>query len=315
MRLTAPRIPFLGSSKSRTPKAIVLGAPLDVTETFRSGTRDGPDRVRAVSDVLETYSPQLSRDLADLPLADWGDVDCDGRDLEAVLERIADAVERACAAGLPLLIGGEHTATVGAVRGALRRYRDLHVIQLDAHADLRDDYDGQRLSHATVMRRIADEIGFERICQCGIRSGTREELELAQRCLFSGQELGLPGEALDRIGSHPVYLTIDIDVLDPSSAPGTGCPEPGGPTFAEVWAFVASLRDLNVVAVDVMEVLPAADVNDITSIAAAKLVRDAALLFARSRVSSSESRVRPTHKRDAQSFRFRGRGSRLGTRD
>jgi len=282
MKLTIPRIPFLGSSNSRTPKAIVLGAPLDVTETFHGGTGRGPERIRAVSDVLETYNPRLNRDLDDLSLTDWGDVDCSDGDVAAALDRIADAIERACAAALPVLVGGEHTATVGAVRGALRRYPDLHVIQLDAHADLRDHYDGQRLSHATVMRRIAEEIGFEHICQCGIRSGTREEFELANRCLVSGPDLRLPTEAADRIGTAPVYLTIDIDVLDPSCAPGTGCPEPGGPTFAELWSFIASLKDVNVVAVDIMEVLPDADVNDITSIAAAKLARDIVLLFASS---------------------------------
>jgi agmatinase len=292
MPLLLPRIPFLGSADTANPKAVLLGAPLDVTETFRSGTREGPDRVRAVSDVLETYSPQLDRDLAELAFADWGDVEC-GPDVDSALNDIAGAMDEACRIGaLPLLIGGEHTATVGAVRGVLRRYADLHVIQLDAHADLRDDYEGVRLSHATVIRRIAEEVGYERICQCGIRSGTRDELQLARSCLTSSSELRLTPEALDRVGDHPVYLTIDIDVIDPASAPGTGCPEPGGPTFAELWSFVCSLRGLNVVAVDVMEVLPAADVNDITSIAAAKLIRDAALLFTRLRVPRDEFRVR-----------------------
>jgi agmatinase len=157
------------------------------------------------------------------------------------------------------------------------------VIQLDAHTDLRDAYEGVRLSHATVMRRVAEIVGFERIAQYGIRSGTREEFELARRCLASGSELTVTRTVRDRIHTRPVYLTIDIDVLDPSCAPGTGCPEPGGASFAEVQAFLYALQSLNVVAVDVMEVLPAADVNDITSVAAAKLVREAALLFGKSR--------------------------------
>ena len=293
MHLTDPRVPFLGSSSHPKPKVVVLGAPLDATETFRSGTREGPDRIRAVSDVLETYSPQLGRDLQDVLLTDRGNVDCSAN-VDSALAAVADAIEQTCKAGaLPLLIGGEHTATVGAVRGALRRYPDLHVIQIDAHADLREEYAGLRLSHATVMRRIADEMGLDRICQCGIRSGTREEFELGRRCLYSGQDLHLPVEARESIGRRPVYLTIDIDALDPAAAPGTGCPEPGGPTFAELWDFVASLGGLNVVAFDVMEVLPAADVNDITSIAAAKLLRDAALLFTQSRVTGRESQVRP----------------------
>jgi agmatinase len=278
MPLTPPRVAFLGSTDTLTPRAVVLGAPLDATETFRSGTRDGPDRVRAVSAVLETYSPRLERDLADIRLADWGDVEC--ASIEAALDEVATAVARAIRGqALPLLIGGEHTATVGAVRGALRQHADLHVVQVDAHADLRDEYDGVRLSHATVMRRIGEEVGLQRVVQCGIRSGTREEFELARECLYSHAELGLPSQTLEHLRGRPVYLTIDIDVLDPSSAPGTGCPEPGGPTFAQLWSFIWSLRELHVVGFDVMEVLPAADINDITSVAAAKLVRDAALLF------------------------------------
>lgn len=262
---------------------MLIGAPLDMTESFRSGTREAPARVRAVSDVLEAYSPLLQADLGDLPLADWGDVPLEEWDLDVALAAIADAVELAAGVGVPLLVGGEHTATVGAVRGVLRRYPALQVIQIDAHADLREEYDGRRMSHATVMRRIADEIGIDRIAQYGIRSGTREELELARRCLHSGPGLELQRQVLDRIHTRPVYLTIDIDVLDPAYAPGTGCPEPGGATFSELLSFVHSLRGLNVVAIDVMEVLPAADVNDITSIAAAKLLREAALAFARPR--------------------------------
>ncbi|MBM2810408.1 MAG: agmatinase [Chloroflexi bacterium] len=281
MRFAAPTRPFLEATESATPAAIVLGAPLDLTECHRGGTREGPARVREASDVLESYSPVLRADLRDLPLADWGDVEFAADDMEDALDAIAGAFEQATGIGLPLMIGGEHTATIGGVRGALRRYPTLQVIHVDAHVDLRDEFGGRRLSHATVMRRVAEDVGFDRIAQYGIRSGTREEFEVARRCLFSGPSLRVDRSVLDRIHTRPVYLTIDIDVLDPSCAPGTGCPEPGGATFSELLGFVYSLRDLNVVAVDVMEVLPAADVNDITSIAAAKLIREAALLFAR----------------------------------
>jgi agmatinase len=202
-------------------------------------------------------------DLADLPVADWGDLPLEGCDLEEALRRIADAAEAAAAVALPVL----------------RRYPALQVVHIDAHADLRDEYEGRRLSHATVMRRVADEIGLDRIAQYGVRSGTREELDVARKCLYSGQDLLLTRPVRDRIHTRPVYVSIDIDVLDPSCAPGTGCPEPGGPSFSELLSFLHSLRDLNVVAVDITEVLPAADVNDITSIAAAKLAREAALAF------------------------------------
>ena len=201
--------------------------------------------------------------------------------METALEQIADAVEQASHHGLPLLIGGEHTATLGAVRGALRHYPDLYVIQLDAHLDLRDTYDGVTLSHATVMRRVIEAIGGERLVQLGIRSGVREEFEVASRCLASSPWLTLTPDARLQISEHPIYLTIDIDVLDPAGAPGTGCPEPGGPSFAELLSFIYSLKGLNVIAADVTEVLPSSDVNDVTSVAAAKLLREIALLFAK----------------------------------
>jgi agmatinase len=280
MQLKPPACPFLSTSTIPTPCVILLGAGLDRTESFKSGTSEGPDRVRAVSDVLETYSPTLGLDLADLTLADWGNVDLDAADMDTALESIAEATAAARNVGLPILLGGEHTVTVGALRGILRRYPDLIVVHADAHTDLRDTYEGQRLSHATVMRRIADEIGLGRIAQFGIRSGTREEFELARGCLQSGPAMRMTDRVRAAIAHRPVYLTIDIDVLDPSCAPGTGCPEPGGAQFSELVELVYSLRDMHVVAIDITEVLPSVDVNDITSVAAAKLVRECALAFA-----------------------------------
>lgn len=283
MRLIPPAQPFLEATVSQTAAAgvVILGAPLDLTECWQSGTSAAPTRVRVASDVLESYSPALDADLTDMPLADWGDVDLNQLDMEASLEAIADVVERACTVALPVLVGGEHTATLGAVRGVLRRYPNLVVLHIDAHTDLRDEYLGLGMSHATVMRRVADEVGLSRLAQYGIRSGTREEFDLARRCLFSGPDLDVNRTTRDRIHRRPVYVTIDIDVLDPSVAPGTGCPEPGGATYKELAAFLLSLRGLNVVAVDVMEILPAVDTNDITSVAGAKLVREAALAFGR----------------------------------
>lgn len=245
-------------------------------------------RVRAASHVLESYSPHLQADLCDLPLADWGDVGIQQGDIEVALADISEAVERASDVGLPLIIGGEHTVTVGAVRGVGRRYSRLVVIHVDAHLDLRDEYDGRRMSHATAMRRVAEEVGIEHIAQYGIRSGTREEFETARRCLHSGPELQISRPVRDRIHTRPVYLSIDIDVLDPSCAPGTGCPEPGGPPFLDLLSFIHSLKGLRVVAVDVTEVLPAADVNDVTSVAAAKILREAALAFAKFRGPGTE---------------------------
>ena len=285
MALRPPAVPFLAATDTQRPAAVVLGAPLDLTESFRAGTHEAPARIRAVSDVLETFSPILQADLVDLPLADWGDVELDGADMDAALLSIADAVDQALQAALPIVLGGEHTLTIGAIRGIRRRYPDVMLVHLDAHTDLRETYDGKGFSHATVMRRIADEIGLDHLAQYGIRSGTREEFVLARHCLCSGPDLQLTRATRDRIHTRPVYLSIDIDVLDPSCAPGTGCPEPGGISFADLMGFVYSLRGLNVVGVDVVEVLPAADVNDITSAAAAKIVRECALAFGQCHLS------------------------------
>lgn len=279
MTVAAPDIRFLSATKQRDGAAIIIGVPLDLTESFRSGTAEAPRRVRAASEVLESYNSILDRDLQDLPLADWGDVSVGGG-MEQALAAIAEATGEARSVGLPLIIGGEHTATLGAIQGIRKHYPDVFLIQLDAHLDLRDEYDGRQLSHATVMRRIADVIGLDRLIQLGVRSGTAGEFALARGALASSPDLRLLPEVRREIDARPVYLTIDIDVLDPCCAPGTGCPEPGGPLFADVQVFLHSLRGMNVIAMDVMEVLPAADVNDITSIAAAKLLRDGALLFA-----------------------------------
>lgn len=291
MPLSEPPRPFLGAVQTPRPRVVLLGAPLDATESFQPGTAEGPQRIREVSEVLETYSPALEADLEDLPLADWGNVEwgpqpSDDAAMERALGRIAEAVSRAADVGLPILIGGEHTATLGALAALHQRHPELMVVQADAHADLRNDYEGRRITHTTVMRRAADLLGLERIAQLGIRSCTREERELARACAGFNSHLSMPEELRTRLGARPVYLTIDIDVLDPSCAPGTGCPEPGGPGFADLLDFLYALGDLNVVGMDLMEVLPRADVNDITSVAAAKLVREGALLFGRAGAAS-----------------------------
>jgi agmatinase len=277
--LTPPERPFLATAAHDLPEVALIGAPLDLTESFRAGTAAGPGRIREISDVLETYSPRLDADLSAVRFADWGDLPLGSVDMQAALTQIAELYRTLSVGTLPIMMGGEHTVTVGAIRGLRERYPDVVVLQLDAHTDLRDVYDEAPFSHATVMRRIADEIGLDRIAQFGLRSGTREEFELARHCLWSGSGLELTRPTRDRIHTRPVYVTIDIDVLDPSCAPGTGCPEPGGATFNEVANFLYSLRGFHVVGLDVVEVLPAADVNDVTSAAAAKLIREAVLLF------------------------------------
>ena len=252
-----------------------------MTETFRSGTRAGPAAVRYMSDALETYSPVLDRDLEDVTIRDLGDLALEGRPLEESLEAIADGMAYAASqAPLAVMLGGEHLASLAGFRGITRVHPGAVIVQADAHLDMRPDYAGQALSHATWLNHVGQEFGFDVVHQVGLRSGDRREWQLARRATaWSSTELSLPRSVRERIGGRPVYVSIDIDVLDPAHAPGTGCPEPGGVTFRELAGLLYSLAGLPVVALDVMEVSPPTDPGAITAIAAAKLIREAVLLF------------------------------------
>jgi agmatinase len=257
----------------------ILGAPLDLTESFRSGTADAPASIRTLSQSLETYSAATGRDLTEVGIVDRGDLVLAGMSMGAALLTIGDAVRQAAEDGLVITLGGEHTVTLGAVRGLRQTIPDLAVLLVDAHLDLLDEYLGVRVGHATVSRRLLDEVGHGALLQVGIRSGTREEFLLARHNLLASPDLKLTARARSALLDRPIYLSVDIDVLDPAFAPGTGYPEPGGPSFTELADFLYSLAGLSVVAVDVCEVLPAVDPAGITSVAAAKLVRELAVLF------------------------------------
>jgi agmatinase len=236
-----------------------------------------------MSDSLETYSPVLDRDLADQFVRDLGDLELNTLGIEAAIDAIAGASAHAArSARLAIMLGGEHTASLGGFRGIKQVYPDAVIIQADAHLDMRPDYDGQPLTHATWLHQVGRQFGFEAVHQVGLRSGDRDEWRLARsNTAWSSTELSLPHAIRDRIGRLPVYISIDIDVLDPAHAPGTGCPEPGGVTFRELAGFLYGLEGLRVVGLDVMEVSPSVDPANITAAAAAKLVREAILLFGR----------------------------------
>jgi len=256
--------------------AVVFGAPLDATQSFRFGADEGPRAVRELSASLETYSPGLDRDVEDLALADAGDVPVDGLSVESALERIEQAASFAgSVAERIVMIGGEHTVTLAGYRAVRALHPDAALLALDAHLDLRQSYEGKAITHASWLYHAGAEHGFENIFQLGVRSGEREEWTRARElCGFSSPALALPEALRDR----PLYLSIDIDVLDPAAAPGTGCPEPGGPTFAEVERLVRSLDGMRIVAVDLVEVFPRLDPSGATAAAAAKLLREVVLL-------------------------------------
>ncbi len=257
------------------PAPTLIGVPYDATSSFRGGSRWGPTAIRWASESIETYNPLIDRDLEHLPFVDGGDLQLEALDPPAMVR----AIRRHLGPGLPFLLGGEHTITLGAVQALVARHHELVVIQWDAHTDLRDAYQGHAIGHATVMRRILD--GGCPLVQLGIRAGTREEFALArQRSLHVSRGVHLPDPLLATLRSRPLYLSVDIDVLDPSVAPGTGNPEPDGAVFPELLAALRSLSGHHIVGMDIVEVAPPWDPGGRTPIIAASLVRDMLLLFA-----------------------------------
>ena len=272
---------FIGCNKPFASSRVVLfGAPYDSTTSFRPGTRFGPSAMRAESFGIETYSMLADRDLdEDADVFDSGDLElpfgAPDRALEMIEERAAEIFE---AGKIPFLLGGEHLVTLGAVRAAAKRHPDLVVIHFDAHADLREDYLGVKLSHACVIRRCHDILGDGRIFQFGIRSGTRDERQFMRDGhvtteLFSDSTLA---DVIEKIGPKvPVYLTVDMDVLDPSEFPGTGTQEAGGLTYTQLVSdvrFVCS--KLNVVALDNVELSPSLDPSGRSTVLACKFLRE-----------------------------------------
>jgi agmatinase len=265
---------YMGSTNDGESAGIfLLGCPLDATSSFRGGTKFAPDSIRKASWTLETYSPYLRQDLADVAFCDMGNLDLRPGNLEYSLEVIENAVAETAEKDKKILVlGGEHLVTYPVVQAVKRRYDDMQILHFDAHCDLRDDYDGQRLSHATVMKRVK-ELGGSEIYQIGIRSGTRREFD---ELLLIDSPASLKG-LLDR--ERPTYVTFDLDVLDPSIAAGVTTPEPGGLTFREVTEYFSVLMGMNIVGADIVELSPDYDSTFVSSIAAAKVAREILMIL------------------------------------
>ncbi len=266
----------------RPGRPALFGVPYDGTTSFRPGTRFGPDALRVASVGLETYSPALDRDLEEHPFCDLGDLEIPRGATAPVLalaERAARVVSDAGA--VPLMLGGEHSVTVGPVRALAALHADLCVLQLDAHADLRDGYLGDPFSHASAMRRCLDVLaGPDAMIQAGIRSGTREEFaELRGSGRWVDAEAAAIAAALKRWGERPIYVTIDLDVFDPAYMPGTGTPEPGGIDWSAFARIVDVIPWGRVVGADVVELSPGLDASGRSSVLAAKVVRELLLMM------------------------------------
>lgn len=279
MELLTPVKPGFGGFDEPYERAnvVFVGVPLDVTSSYRSGYRFGPARIREASANLETYLMAAGLDVFEqLNISDLGDLEITPTDLKATGERILRTVQRIKGdEKMPVLLGGEHTLTYF----ALQAFDDVFVVQLDAHRDLRDEYLGDKICHATVMRRVLDRLPPERLVQIGVRSCSKEEADFAREAkilAYSSEQViddarRIISEVRKLVGKARVYLTIDLDVLDPAFAPGVATPEPGGPSTVEISRLIRELGKLNIWAFDVVELVPPHD-DGTAAFAAAKII-------------------------------------------
>ena len=270
---------FIGCGSGYEESKIVLfGAPFDSTTSFRPGARFGSAAIRHESFGIETYSPYQDKDLTDLKVFDCGDLELCFGSAEAALADIEEQTRKIVNDGkLPIMLGGEHLVTLGAVRAVFEKHPDLQIIHFDAHADLRDDYLGAKLSHACVLRRCYDLVGDGKIHQFCIRSGDREEFVFAAEYTdmhkFNFDGLADVCEELSR-NNTPVYFTIDLDCLDPSGFCGTGTPEAGGVNFTELLNAILTVSKTNIVGADINELSPMLDNSGASTAAACKVLRE-----------------------------------------
>lgn len=269
-----------GPWAARTHGVAVVGVPYDGGVSYRAGARHGPAAIRAASDSIESYCPRLDRDLTDHPLVDLGDLvidnDAGGEPLVVSLRTQRQPLPDR---GL-LALGGDHLVALPFIERALVRWPDLQIIHIDAHTDLRSDWEGERFSHATVIRRVLDVMpDTAHIHSLGVRSGLREEFALAHAdpriSLLPLSQTPAVLAARLAAGSAPIYITLDVDGLDPSALPGTGTPEPGGLSFREVEdaLVIVAQGPAPVVGADLVEVAPPLDPSGVTNVVAARLAR------------------------------------------
>lgn len=265
---------YIGSTTDEEHSAItILGCPLDVTSSFRGGTKFAPDSIRRASWTLETYSPYLKRDLEHILFCDSGNLELPAGDLPLALGHIENAVFDIIAQGKKILtLGGEHLITFPIMKAMIKQLSAVQLVHFDAHCDLREEYEGQKLSHATAIKRVKD-LGTAGIFQVGIRSGTRQEFEELN-------SVDSPASLRDHlIPDVPIYLTFDLDVFDPSLAAGVTTPEPGGLMFREVMDYFSVLAGAKIVGADIVELTPDYDATFVSSVCAAKVAREVLMLL------------------------------------
>lgn len=263
---------WIGSVENYNESDIVMiGLPFDGTCSYRPGSRFAPERLRLASWGLEEYSPAYDKHLEDVNFYDAGELEFPLGNTQKTLDVIEENARHIFQDNKKYLgIGGEHLVTLPAVKACKEKYDDLAIIHFDAHTDLREDYMGEKLSHASVMRRIGEIVGFENIKQIGIRSGLKEEFELMKKhntIVSSAQDL-------NPLKNKKIFLTIDVDVLDPAFMPGTGTPEPDGLMYRELAEWIKYLKDFDIVGADVVELAPDYDKSEVSTAVVSKIIRD-----------------------------------------
>lgn len=265
-------------------KLIVFGAGFDGTTSNRPGTRFASSSMRPEFYGLETYSPILDLDMDDYKICDIGDLELSIGNTDKVLDEIYKGTKAIVDdSKVPFMIGGEHLVTLPSFKAVYEKYNDIYVLHFDAHTDLRDEYNNNKNSHATVIKRIWDIVGDGKIFQFGIRSGTKEEFDFALKEKHTYMETHTINTFLDIVKSlenKNVYLTIDLDVLDPSIFPGTGTPEPGGISYREFEEVFKILKNsnINLVGLDIVELSPDYDNTNVSTVVACKILRELALI-------------------------------------
>jgi agmatinase len=281
--------------------AAAIGIPFDTATSFRAGARFGPEAIRSASVLLRPYHPALGIDvLESVSVVDYGDLPVAPGDIEGTYRRIEAALEPIVEAGVfPVVLGGDHSVTLAELRALARRHGPMALVQLDSHTDTWDEYFDQQYFHGTTFKRAVEEGLIDP--GASVQAGMRGPL-FAAPDLDDARALGfqvIPSEELralgpdgyaravsTRVGDRPVFVSFDIDFLDPAFAPGTGTPEVAGFSTAEALALMRSLRGIRLVGCDVVEVAPPYDgAGQPTAIAAANVALDLLALYAASRLA------------------------------
>ena len=268
---------WIGQNENyETSDIIMLGMPFDGTVSYRSGSRFAPEQIRLASWGLEDYSPRFNKYLQDVNFHDAGDLELPLGNTYKSLDVIEQNVEDIYKDGKRVFgIGGEHLVTLPEIKAVSKFYNDLAIVHFDAHTDLREEYLGEEMSHSAVIRHASKIVGPRNIKQIGIRSGMKEEFEFMKEndtlcCIYSD---------LDCLKGRKIFVTIDLDVLDPSVMPGIGTPESGGMQFNELMGWFDYLKDFDIIGADVVELAPDYDASGVSTAVATKVIRELLMIM------------------------------------